>query len=56
MARTQETGQVLSNRKECGGPPMIARTVENEKPILNAVEEYGRYQKHWTHCAPIGYF
>jgi hypothetical protein len=37
MARTQETGQVLPNRKDCGGPPMIAGTVENEKATLNAV-------------------
>jgi hypothetical protein len=41
MARTEETGQVLPNPKECGGPPMIARTVENEEAILNAVEEDG---------------
>jgi predicted transcriptional regulator len=41
MARTQETGQVLPNRKDCGGPPMIAGTVENEEAILNAVEEDG---------------
>jgi hypothetical protein len=34
----------------------IARTVENEETILNAVEEDGRYLKHWRNCAPIGYF
>jgi hypothetical protein len=56
MARTQETGQVLPNRKECGGHPTIAPTVENEETILNAVEEDGRYLKHWRNCAPIGYF
>jgi hypothetical protein len=39
MARMQETGQVLPNRKDCGGPLMIARTVENEEAILNVVEE-----------------
>jgi hypothetical protein len=39
MVRTQETGQVLPNRKECGRPPTIARRVENEEAILNAVEE-----------------
>lgn len=41
IARTQETGQVLPNRKECGGPPMTARTVETEEAILDAIEEDG---------------
>jgi hypothetical protein len=29
--------QVLPNRKEFGGPPMTAHTVENEEAILNTV-------------------
>ena len=41
MARTQETGQVVPNRKEIGGAPRIARTVQNEEAVLNAVEEDG---------------
>jgi AraC-like DNA-binding protein len=41
IARTHETGQVLPNRKESGGPPMTARIVENEEAILNTVEEDG---------------
>jgi hypothetical protein len=41
IARTHETGQVLPHRKESRGPPMTARTFENEEAILNTVKEDG---------------